>query len=84
MIPITPHTDDIMRRPYPGAEEHYTICAALREIYIKVDDPEIKLKLRYASTLAHCMVDELEKCNPGWVKTLYPKKSELKEIMKEV
>lgn len=57
----------------------FTICAVLRDIYSKTDDPEIKLKCRYGVMLANSVVNKLAKYNKRWVRRLYPTRQEFDE-----
>jgi hypothetical protein len=77
---IVPETE--MIKTHPGGNRRYTICRALREIYTTNTDPETRLKLRYACTLAEYVTAKVEKHDPGWLKAFYPFRRDWKEIMK--
>jgi len=38
---------------------HYTACEVLRQAYGKTDDPEIRMLLRIATTMAKCLANRL-------------------------
>lgn len=77
---IVPETE--MIKTHPGGNRRYTICRALREIFVKTDDPETKLKLRYACTLAEYVTAKVEKHDPGWLKRFYPFRRDWLKVMK--
>ena len=47
----------MLKQRYAG---HHTICQTLRDIYVSVDDEEIKLKLRLATAMAKSMHEKLK------------------------
>lgn len=52
----------------------YTPCEVLRQIYAMTDDPEIKMKVRIASTMAKSMASRLTKHEGrGWGQKIYPR-----------
>lgn len=61
----------------------YTMCAALRDIYLQTTDPEIKLKLRYIATLAKAVTDKLSEIDPGWLHSMYPRVMEYDKLMRK-
>jgi len=77
---IVPETE--MVKTHPGRNRRYTICRALREIFVRTEDPETKLRLRYACTLAEYITAKVDRHNPGWLKDFYPLRRNWKDIMK--
>jgi hypothetical protein len=52
----------------------HTPCEQIRQIYKRVQDPEIKLMLRVAATMAKSMATRLTKYEgKGWGQKVYPK-----------
>lgn len=43
-----------------------TICATLRQIYRRTEDPEIRLMVRVATTMAKKMSNKLEAYKKNW------------------
>ena len=85
-----PSKDDIiivpeaeMVKTHPGKWRRYTVCRALREIFVKTEDQETKDKLRYACTLAEYMTGKVERHDPGWLKDFYPRRRDYTEFMKK-
>ncbi|WP_370574775.1 hypothetical protein [Methanomethylovorans sp.] len=68
---------------YASKGRPYTICIALGEIYTQIDDPEMKLKLRYAATIAQYVLWKLKEFSPKWLKEFYPKKIHYNGIIKK-
>ena len=56
---------------------------ALREVYQRTDDPELKLKLRYAATLSKAMADRLYQIDSKWLMEMYPSVEEYDKLMRE-
>lgn len=53
-----PVTERVMlKQRYAG---HHTICQTLRDIYVDVDDEDVKLKLRVAMSMAKSMHERLK------------------------
>jgi len=76
---IVPETE--MIKTHPGQHRRYTICRALREIFVKTNDPEIRLKLQYACTLAEYITAKVDSHDHGWLKDFYPFRREFNTIM---
>lgn len=52
----------------------YTPCEMLRQIYKRVDDPEVKLMIRVASNMAKSMATRITKYEGrGWGQKIYPR-----------
>jgi len=68
-------------RPIPP-NTRYTLCMALREIYAVVEDPELRLKLRYVATLAKAVTDKLSELDPAWLYLMYPQMREYNKLMR--
>ena len=50
----------------------YTPCEVLRQIYKRIDDPEIKLMIRVASTMSKSMATRITKYEgKGWGQKIY-------------
>jgi hypothetical protein len=54
-----PYPADRMDKEYPW----YTVCEVIRQIYHKVDDPEVKLKCRIAISMTKAMDAKLLEYN---------------------
>jgi hypothetical protein len=90
-IIIVPEAE--MVKTHPGKWRRFTICRALRELYVKANDPmwainpetrqEFKDKLRYASTLAEYITGKVEKIDPGWLRNFYPRRRDYDAFMKK-
>lgn len=51
----------------------YTPCEVLRQIYKKVDDPEVKRLLRVATTMSKCMANRITHYDGrNWGQRVYP------------
>ena len=72
-----------MVKTHPGKNRRYTICRALREIFVKTDDQEIKDKLRYACTLAEHITAKVNRHDPPWLNVFYPRRSEFEQVMRK-
>ena len=59
-----PVHERFMQREYPRD----TICQVLRETYRMTEDPEIRIKLRVAVSMAKAMTRKLREYNAGWDK----------------
>ncbi len=46
--------------------KRYTPCEVLRQIYGMTDDPEIRLKLRVATTMCKSMAERIRKYEGRW------------------
>ena len=79
---IVPETE--MIKTHQGPHRRYTICRALREIFIGTEDPEVRLRLRYACTLAEYVTAKVERHDPGWLKDFYPFRRDWKKVMDHV
>jgi hypothetical protein len=52
----------------------YTPCEVLRQIYKRVNDPEVRLMCRVATTMAKSMATRITKHEgKGWGQKIYPK-----------
>lgn len=52
----------------------YTPCEVLRQIYKRVDNPEVKSMIRVATTMAKSMATRITKYEgKGWGQKIYPK-----------
>lgn len=52
----------------------YTPCELLRQIYKRVEDPEVKVMIRVATTMAKSMATRLTKYEgKGWGQKVYPR-----------
>ena len=52
----------------------YTPCEVLRQIYTMTDDPEMRMKLRVATTMCKSMATRITKYEGrGWGMKIYPK-----------
>jgi hypothetical protein len=81
--------------PYPEAsigvvrdkprcqKSRYTMCMALADIYQQVEDPEVRLRLRYVATLAKAVTDRLSEIDQSWLRVMYPRLNEYDELMRE-
>lgn len=75
----TPYPESRMGMVFP----RYTICEVLRQIYRKIEDPEVRLKIRIAMAMGKSMDAKLREgspcrvCNKRW-----PDKT--KEVNQEV
>ena len=78
---IIPTPKSEMIKTHPGHTRRYTVCRALREIYVKTDDPEIREKLRYACTIAEYLTRKIDQHDPGWLKDFYPRRYDFSKIM---
>lgn len=59
----------------------YTICEVLREIYRSIEDSEIKMKCRIASSMAKSMAARITKYEGrNWGKLQYPLNPHKKDI----
>lgn len=50
----------------------WTLCQILRELYHVTDDPELKLKIRIASTMAKAMATAISEHEPNWGRGRWP------------
>jgi hypothetical protein len=80
-IIIVPEAE--MIKTHPGKWRRYTVCRALREIYVNTKDKETQDKLRYACTLSEYMTSKIDKIDPGWLKAFYPRRRDFEEFMKK-
>jgi len=52
----------------------YTPCEVLRQIYKRVEDPEVRLMVRIATTMAKSMATRITRYEGrGWGQRVYPK-----------
>jgi hypothetical protein len=80
-IIIVPENE--MIKTHPGKDRRYTVCRALREIYVKTSDQEVKDKLRYACSLAEYLTGKINKHDPTWLNNFYPRRTYYDEFMKK-
>lgn len=78
-------TDEYMRVEggVRGSNRRLSICRALGQIYVNTDDEEVKLKLRYASTIARHFIFKLREFDREWVDNFCPRYSEYDKIMRK-
>ena len=51
----------------------YTACEVIRQAYKKVQDPEVKIMLRIATTMCKSMATRISRYDGnGWGKSVYP------------
>jgi len=76
-------TDEYMRKAGStiGDERRLSICRALGQIYINTEDEEVKLKLRYASTLARHLIYKLREFDPEGDNINTPRFRDFNKIM---
>lgn len=65
-----------------GGNRTLSICRALGQIYVNTEDEEVKLKLRYASTIARYYIYKLREYNPDWVNNFCPRFRDYDRIMR--
>ena len=70
-----------MKKTHPGTNRRYTIDRALKEIYYKSDDPEVRVKLQYACTLVEYLTTKINEHDPNWLRGFYPYRNEFNTIM---
>ena len=66
-----------------GINRSLSICRALGQIYNASDDPEVKLKLRYASTLARYYILKLREFDREWADNLCPRYKDYDRVMRD-
>jgi len=66
-----------------GRARPYPMCVALGQIYNQIDDPAIKLKLRYITTLAIEIATRLSKLDPVGIRQIYPSFADYEKLEKE-
>lgn len=69
--------------PPAHSDQYYTMCIALRELYLQLPDPEVRKKLRYIATLAKCITDHLYQIDPVWFFAIYPRVREYEDLMNQ-
>lgn len=74
---------ELMFNKQHGIRRKYTICRCAREMYIETSDPVIRAKLRYIASLAEAITSKLKTYAPDWLGTMYPKRNQFAEIMKD-
>jgi len=78
-------SDEYMRKAGStiGGNRRLSICRALGQIYVNTDDEELKLKLRYASTLARYFIYKLMEYDREWADTLCPRFRDYDKVMRK-
>jgi hypothetical protein len=66
----------------PKPEWRYTICIALRDLYQRETDPEMKTRLQYIATIAEAQAKRLYEVDSKWLMEMYPSVEEYNELMK--
>ena len=79
--PLQIVTDREMQDTQPGQSRRYTICRAVREVYVALTDPVLKRKLRYACSLAEAVCNKVDRHDPGWLRRFYPRRNAFERIM---
>ena len=67
-----------------GRARPYPMCVALGQIYNEIDDPAIRLKLRYITTIAIEIATRLSKLDPVGIRQVYPSYSDYDELAKRL
>jgi len=62
---------------------YYTICMACRDLYVQLQDPEQKKKVRYIATLAKAITDKLQQMDPIWFHVFYPRVEDYEKLMED-
>jgi hypothetical protein len=60
----------------------YTVCRALREVFKKTSDPELRERLRYASTLAGIITERMDTIDRTWLRALYPRRKRVNAVIR--
>jgi len=78
-------TDEYMREAgtTSGANRTLSLCRALGQIYMNTEDEEVKLKLRYAATIARHYVYKLREFDAVWVRDFCPRYKDFDRLMRE-
>ena len=66
-----------------GSNRMLSVCRALGQIYVNTDDEDIKLKLRYASTIARYYIYRLRDVDPEWVSGFKIRYKDYEKIMRD-
>jgi hypothetical protein len=64
-------------------EWRYTICIALRDLYQRETDPEMKKRLQYIATIAKAQADRLYEIDSKWLMEMYPSVEEYDKLKRE-
>lgn len=78
-------TDEYMRDSgiTRDGNRRLSVCRVLGQIYVNTDDEEVKLKLRYASTLVRHLIYKLREYDPEWVRDFVPLYKDYDTLMRD-
>lgn len=80
---LFPPTDEEMNNLHHlESRFRYTVCAALRDIYKEIEDPELRLKLKYAVMLSKAGFYKLRIDSPIWMKSFWPRREDFDGLMR--
>ena len=65
-----------------GGNRTLSVCRVLGHIYVNTEDEDLKLKLRYVSTIARYYIYKLREYDPEWVKSFCPRYRDYDKLMK--
>lgn len=80
---LVPVAEERMYEHHGGPHRRYTICRALRDVFVETKDEEARLKLRYASTLAEYITGRLNEYDAVWLSDFYPRRRDFDRIMRK-
>ena len=64
-----------------GSNRRLSVCRMLGQIYIKTDDEDVKLKLRYAATLSRYHIYKLRTLDDEWISKFNPRYKDYDEMV---
>lgn len=81
---LTPYPEEVIgdaNAPALDPNQYYTMCLALRELYLQLPDRDVRKKLRYIATLAKVVTDRLNQLDPVFFFAMYPRVREYETFM---
>jgi hypothetical protein len=67
-----------------GRARPYPMCVALGQIYNDIEDPSIRLKIRYITTIAIKIATRLAKLDPVGIRQVYASYADYEELTKRM